>query len=39
MITFNRIIMNIKFARKNYEEIKHTELKSLYQDLIKAAIR
>ena len=32
-------IMNIEFARENYEEIKQTKLESLYQDLLKAAIR
>lgn len=31
--------MNIEHAWKYYEEIKHTELKSLYQDLLRAAIR
>ena len=31
--------MNIEFARNNYEQIKSTVLKSLYEDLLKAAIR
>ncbi len=31
--------MNIEFARKIIEEIKYTELESLYQELLKAAIR